>query len=569
MLKFAKVRQKVGKWLAKSGFWDAWLRGDEFSYLPQGDMVDEYRQHVWVYACVNKVARSVASTKLVLYRNDIPISTRMRDGIALTQMFASADPNLSRFHMLERTVGDMLLWGSAFWHKKNNAFGVPVKFQVLLAKYMVPVLKLDGVTLDYWWYGGTTKILPSEVIQFRFVAHDVDWVGLAPLEVSKLVAGTDYKAMIAQKAMFDNGSEPGGILSTDSDYLQEDEVKLIRNQWESRHQGPDRVKKIAVLPKGLKYERVAYSAKEMEYLGLRKFSREDICVAFGVPMAVLGISDNVNYATNRSLKRIMWEDTIVPVMQIIEAQLETSLFQQSYSDISAKFDLGEVIELQRDIPQETTSGVKLFQMGYSRDQINAWMRWGFEPDEFSGEHYIPTNMVLAEQLDVQLDQLENPPTTVGQGPDGPGNGVDGDPGQPVVDPENQQDGTQGGETPEDYNDGGKAFVAELVKRLPSKISRGVFDLRLRVLPDRSKGWTASEMAAVILDRVAPMLGGYTLEAAGVLNEVCSGLATHVNQFSDSEGDVKLAFNMLSNKSSHIAGLICERITRKLSEAGDD
>jgi hypothetical protein len=76
----------------------------------------------------------------------------------------------------------------------------------------------------------------------------------------------------------------------------------------------------------------------MDFLESSRMTRDEILSVFGVPAAVAGISEDVNRASAEAMLYTFAENTILPKLRLIEAQLTQDLCSTFDSRIEANFE---------------------------------------------------------------------------------------------------------------------------------------------------------------------------------------------------------------------------------------
>jgi hypothetical protein len=220
---------------------------------------------------------------------------------------------------------------------------------------------------------------------------------------------SDYSAQRLNKALLDNDAEPGGVITVDQ-IITQDTVKVLRSQWEARHKGSNNAGRIAVLQKGMDYKQTALSQKDMQFLEARRYNREELLAVWQIPKGIVGITDDLNYATLFGQKKIFWEDTIMPYVRMIESGLNDSFMQKFAPDATIKFDTSQVAELKANYDAKVVNAVSLFKMGVPFNTINEQLELGF--DEIDGGDigylpisFMPTTMLGANDNGKESSQL--------------------------------------------------------------------------------------------------------------------------------------------------------------------
>lgn len=122
--------------------------------------------------------------------------------------------------------------------------------------------------------------------------------------------------------------------------LNEIELEKIINLWNKQHQGSDKAHKTAFITGDWTYQKIVAGLNELEVASLKDILREDICIAFGVPPAVIGIPKYAQYSNSKEQKEMFWTQEIIPESKDFEDTI-TLWLRNNYGqrDIFAEYDL--------------------------------------------------------------------------------------------------------------------------------------------------------------------------------------------------------------------------------------
>src|SRR5437016_849724 len=151
----------------------------------------------------------------------------------------------------------------------------------------------------YTGFGNTAPLasqifLPEEV-WFEKLPNPFDpWRGMPPLYVAETAAKTDFAAGAFMKGLIENNADLGVVVRTDQqlDEAQQDQVIAALRDRKRRAGTAD---KPLLLWNGADIIRPQLSSADMQFLDNRKFSRTEICAAFGVPEEVITTTDKAHY----------------------------------------------------------------------------------------------------------------------------------------------------------------------------------------------------------------------------------------------------------------------------------
>jgi len=364
--------------------------------LRGGGLTHPYKDHVWVYSCVNAIAQNLMGIPLLFFTGSRKDKKLVEAG-PLVQLFETPNPMMSGAQLIEATFIYLGLCGEAFYiAERKNPREVPKELWTFHPNRFKEVVDRDTGLIAGWTYEKGGKKIPfetHEIIFFRYFNPYHDYRGLAPLQAAQAGIDQDFWASRYNAAFFKNNAQPGGILETSAN-LGDDEFKRLLAQWNDRHQGASKAHAIALLEGGVTYKQTGLSQKDMDFLEQRKFNREEIMAAFKVPKSELGIYEDLNFATAKTQDRVFWTKTLLPKMALFEFVIWHQLCAKlSGLETWAEFDRTAVDALKEDLKEMLEAGQKVWQMGVPFNVVNETLNLGFPKVEGGDVGYLPFNMM--------------------------------------------------------------------------------------------------------------------------------------------------------------------------------
>lgn len=159
--------------------------------------------------------------------------------------------------------------------------------------------------------GKVFDLLPHQLIHYKAFTRD-GIHGISPLTYAREVIAKDRAAKSYERALYNNGGRPSGVLYTESDLggkvdLIDSEGKVtetiskkeqVRRAWEKVHAGGDNAFRTAVLDLGLKYQPIAMNNSDAQFVESNDITIADIARFLGVPLHVL-MSGKQSYESNQ------------------------------------------------------------------------------------------------------------------------------------------------------------------------------------------------------------------------------------------------------------------------------
>jgi len=197
----------------------------------------------------------------------------------------------------------------------------------------------------------------DDIVQFKYPNPGDPLRGLSRLGAVALGIEIDMLAKAHNRAVIENGGDPGGVLMYD-EMMEEEEEREFMTKWNQMHGGAENARRTALLSGGFKYASIALSPKDMQFLEQQKWDREEILAVMGVPRSVLGVPDQ-NYATQLGQDANFWDKTLLPLMKLIETTLDATLFHGEADDVVGLHDVRDVEALRVGINEKVETALKL------------------------------------------------------------------------------------------------------------------------------------------------------------------------------------------------------------------
>ena len=304
-----------------------------------------------VYACIHFRARNLARVRLRAHQRDasgnvIPLP----DAHPLQTLFDSVNPHWSRQRFWYIVEASLSLWGSApialFRDQRGDVREMwwlhPSRFKVIPH----PRDYISGYL--YSKNGVDIAFSPQDVLWFRYPNPLDEYAGLSPIAALRMTIGMNTDAIRFNRRFFQNDATPGRVyLKTEMD-LTSAQAEELRLRWEKAFKGGNRSHSLAILDRSADLKTLAVSHRDMEFVEAQRLTKEEICGALGVPPVLLGDLRYSTFSNYQLAKTSFWDETLIPEMQSLEAEITETLLPQFPGDFLVKFDLTEVSSLRED-----------------------------------------------------------------------------------------------------------------------------------------------------------------------------------------------------------------------------
>ena len=280
----------------------------------------------WLFAVVNRIAQSIAAQEWKLYRVQGGDKIEV-DSHPAIDLWKSANPFITREDFLETSQQHMELVGEMWWVLVRNGAGVPVELQVVRPDRMKPIPHPTEFIAGYEYrVGATAMALEKDDVIFTRNPNPLDqYRGIGVVQSMMVDLGAERLAAEWMQNFFRNSAEPGGVIEFPTN-LQDADFERLAERWRMQHQGVANAHRVAILERGTWKDR-KITQRDMQFEQLRRFERDQILGAFGMPLPIMGITESVNRA-NAEAAEVMYARWLIrPRLMRIRSALNEKLLK--------------------------------------------------------------------------------------------------------------------------------------------------------------------------------------------------------------------------------------------------
>src|SRR5207253_568040 len=133
------------------------------------------------------------------------------------------------------------------------------------------------------------------------------------------------------------------------------------------------------------------SSADMQFLENRKFSRSEICAAFGVPEEVITSTEKAKFDVMAGSRINFIENRVGPLCNRLAAE-EERIVKAIDPNATGWFDIDSLPIMQDARRQRLTACLAAFQMGIPFNELNRVLDLGFKPMPWGNTGYLPKNL---------------------------------------------------------------------------------------------------------------------------------------------------------------------------------
>lgn len=380
--------------------WKLYARKQD-KWLPQVAIDEGYNASAVVYAAVEKRAKLVASAPWKAQTvnaqgelEDLPLTH------PLCRLIKKPNNDQSWYELIYEASQSLDLAGNAFISEiRAGVNSFPTELWLLPAKNVAIKPAQEFRLVDYYEYrssgiagGARKRIEEMDMIQLRMPNPDDPLFGMPVLMAAGRATDIDRESGNWQKSRLQN-KVASDLHVEVPDGTTPEQANEIRDRIAERQAGSMNAGKPLVTAG--KVNLLSHSAVEMDFVNSRKSTWTEIAAVFGVPLAALGFTEDVNLANAEAMNKQLWHDTIIPQLELIKRQLNCQLARDFGDSIVLTYDLSNVTALQENENEKLDKAMKLWRMGVPLSVINQRFEMGLNTDEIDGADvgYIATGLL--------------------------------------------------------------------------------------------------------------------------------------------------------------------------------
>ena len=256
--------------------------------------------------------------------------------------------------------------------------------------------------------GGNAIVVKNEdVIWFKDInLNDPFGRGRGSAEtIGDEIQSDEYASKYA-KNLFFNDATPSAIIYAPQG--TKETADQIKQSWLQKMAGLHHAKEPMVLTgEGSKFEKIAQTPQELDFVESRKFLRDSANQQFHIPPEIMGILENSNRSTIDSAFYLLNKNVLADVLRMYERVMNSQLLWEDF-DKEHKY----ILHHENTIEEDMDLKLRIADEGLSRGVLtrNEWrIAMGYQPDEKNGDVYLMGFSTVEEQQNsdpVELPEVE-------------------------------------------------------------------------------------------------------------------------------------------------------------------
>lgn len=361
-----------------------------------------YRRNEIVFACIEVKRLALQDPRLIVEERQPDGTYKEVQGHPLRRLWMRPAAHHDEASFLGLANASMDIVGLFVAEKVKSKSGALVGLNPLNPAKLRPYVDTNRTQIGWTWRDGTKQV---DFLYADLLIRESDWASEAPLKVALGSTDADIAQTDFIRAFFDNGAQPGGILTSDQ-MLDLERSEELRSRWRALFGRRGRQHDVAVLGKGTTYQKTGSGLDELDSESIRSLTESRICMVFGVPPLIVYAYVGLLRATYSNLKEAwanFWDAKLSPDLKAWRSWLTWNLLvefegeERVHSEqVRLRWDLTQVAALQDDVDQVHGRAERAFRAGgITLNEYRAHL--GAVPDP-TGDYYLRSLALLPTPL---------------------------------------------------------------------------------------------------------------------------------------------------------------------------
>jgi len=303
-----------------------------------GTVVNErtFMQTATVFACIRVISEHIASLPIHIFEQE-ESGVKLRPQHHLHELLQyEPNPEMTSNTFRQTLMSHLLIHGNAYAQILRNGAGKPTALYPLMPQ-KIRVWRGDDGEIYYTYFpdyddrkininssSGIT-LHRNNVLHFLGLSPDA-LVGYSPLTMARQMVGSMIATEEFSASHFKNSACPSGVLEHTQTISDHDNFRL---DWDKLHKGTKNTGKIAILEKGLTFKKMSLTPEESQFLGTRKFLRDEIAGWFNVPPHMIGDLEHATFSNIEHQSLAFVKNCLTPWIVKLEQTMRQKLLMPS------------------------------------------------------------------------------------------------------------------------------------------------------------------------------------------------------------------------------------------------
>lgn len=308
---------------------------------------------------ISFIADNIAQVQLKEYARVSDTDRERVTGDTLIRLLRNPNPDMTGFELIRQLASDLCLYDTAYWLVPQDADS-PLGWSIRpIPPAWVTQVRGGSVFAPAVYHvnnqHGTEMDVPAEsMIVFHGYNPTDPAAGSSAVRALKDVINEQIQAWEYRTQVWQRGGRLGGLLLRPKDAPEwSDEARAkFKRSWEEFKNHGSRAGDTPLLEDGMTFQRVGFSAREDEFAEVTKLSLETVASVYHVSPVMVGVMDNANYSNTKEFRKMLYGQTLGPMLRMIEQRLNSMLAPRLGTDPINYLEFDVRAKLSGDFSEE-------------------------------------------------------------------------------------------------------------------------------------------------------------------------------------------------------------------------
>jgi HK97 family phage portal protein len=147
-------------------------------------------------------------------------------------------------------------------------------------------------------------------------------------------------------AILQNGGRPSGAVTIKPNevtgLLTSEQRDQIRADFAGLYEGANNAGRVVFLEGDFEWQEMGLSPRDLDFIEGKNVSAREIAQAYGVPPMLVGVPGDATFANYREARLHLWEDTILPLLEFLVAELNLWITKLYKGELKIGYDLDSI-----------------------------------------------------------------------------------------------------------------------------------------------------------------------------------------------------------------------------------
>ena len=292
---------------------------------------------------VTFLARNIAQLGLHSFER-VDATDRRRDRSSpLARALFEVDGQMTTYELVFALVGDLALYDRAYWWTApSSEMQSGWMIRRLPPTWVTPKMDNPFEVGHYELHlnGGVQRVPADQILAFPGFDPTKAHGSSPTVDALRQVLQEQVEAARYRGQTWKRGGRVSSVIERPAEAPQwsPEAMEQFREDWYQKYTGNgSRAGGTPILEDGMSLKRIDFNAQEQQFVEAAKLSLVTVAAAFHINPTMVGQNDGANYSNVREFRKMLYGDTLGPLIALIEDRINTFLVPRMGLDAATHY----------------------------------------------------------------------------------------------------------------------------------------------------------------------------------------------------------------------------------------